>query len=461
MSYLFGKEFHFTDFRTIDSIPTCCFNISSGLSTSNNIALNYKIKVFDDFNLGIALGYSMQNGKVNSFKNEYISIDGDEYFGKFEYAVESEIGLLNFGIDVDYRLFDRFYLNSRFGLSFVSSFDYYQYEKLVVPTDRGYFVKPDGSKSRTRNEFKGTLSPKAMNNIVAIGAYYELPLNKTKTLNLVPSLDLVFQFGEIIPKTNWHFSSYKIGLGINYYFHKDSLIRIDEKNIDRTLLLAPTFVANNSEKLKNIIQYNLFNFDIDLFEVGLNVKKKNIKYKKLIPVDDSLRFYYKFDKFSDVKDLSLNLSDDNQKESIPLKLSENKIEFSLSNILSKYSDNLVANLKLTNRSRVYVKNAFTMIDKDYFSNSVILNFEELNKYEGNVTLFRWKGALDREDNLELIVNNIHNKNKIKYVYSNTELGLKLVKLLDNAKIVYNPDNDILRVLKELIENDNYIIIYEN
>ena len=73
MSYLFGKEFHFTDFRTIDSIPTCCFNISSGLSTSNNIALNYKIKVFDDFNLGIALGYSMQNGKVNSFKNEYMN----------------------------------------------------------------------------------------------------------------------------------------------------------------------------------------------------------------------------------------------------------------------------------------------------------------------------------------------------------------------------------------------------
>lgn len=380
--------------------------------------------------------------------------------GRFEYAVENEINILNYGIDVDYKFNDKLYFNAILGLSTISSFTYYQYEKLVKPSNRGYFVKEDGSKSRLNNEFRGDLEIDNINPVLSIGAYYEMPLNKKKTLNLTPSLYYTFQFGEIVPETSWNFSGLRLGLGINYYFHKDSMTVIDEKQIDRTLLLAPTFVRNNTEKLKNSIQYSNYVFDIDLFDIELTPKKKSLIYNKIVTIDDSLRFYYKFDKFSNIKEISLNLSDNKNTESIILNTNNNKVDFALSDISSKFSEKITANLKLVDKQRVYVKNAFTIVEKDFYSNSIVLNFELQNKVEAKITLFRWKGELGVDNKLEYVVNNINNKKNIKYIYSNTDLGLDLVRILDNAKIVYNPNNEILQVLQELISNSNYIIVYE-
>lgn len=401
------------------------------------------------------------NGKVNSYLEQPISLDGELYNGKFEYAVEHNTNILNYFIDIDYKILDRLYFNSRIGLSTISSFDYYQYEKLVRPNDIGYFIKEDGKKSRLNNEYKGSLEIDNVNPILSLGFYYEMPMNKKKNLNLIPSIDYNFQFGEMVPSTSWNFNGLKLGLGINYYFHKDSATVIDEVNIDRTLLLAPTFVNNNAEKLKNIIEYTNYNFDINVVDIGLAPKEKFIKYNKILCLDDTLRFYYKFDKFSNVKEISLNISDKEHFKNYVLKQNENKIDFSLADLTNIFSTKMVANLKLTDKQRVYVKNAYSIVEKDYYSNSVILNFEEKKNVNGKITLFRWKGALDKEDRIEMLLSFLDNKENIKYVFSNSEVGFELVRELNNINITYNPKDDMLRALIELIDSGYYIVVYEN
>ena len=66
---------------------------------------------------------------------------------------------------------------------------------------------------------------------------------------------------------------------------------------------------------------------------------------------------------------------------------------------------------------------------------------------------RLSANLYSSDDLALIKN-------INAIYSNNEIGLKYLQFLDNAKITYNPDDLIPKVLKEYIHKSSYIIINE-
>src|SRR5690606_22052132 len=121
-------------------------------------------------------------------KNEAISINGEEYDGKFEYAVEHESNLLNYQLLLEYNVIDKLYVNLNFCLSQLSKFDFYQYEKLVEPSNIGYFPQADSSKSRLNNEYNGVKENVSQMFLIGASLSYEFPLNKKETLNLTPSI---------------------------------------------------------------------------------------------------------------------------------------------------------------------------------------------------------------------------------------------------------------------------------
>lgn len=454
-------QWHSSDFRTIDSIPTCCFNIEEGLSNSLGFYLNYKVKVYKDLNIGLGIGLINMKGKVNAFKDEAISIDGEDFDGRFEYAIEQESTLLNYSILFDYKLYKDLYFNLNFAFSNLSNMKYYQYEKLVKPDDRGYFTKEDGSKSRLNNEFRGNKSGKSINYMIGAALYYELALNEKKTINLVPSIGYSTYIGELIENTKWSFTNLNLGLGLNYYFHKDTTTFSKELNIDKTLLLAPVILSKGKEVLRNELSYSTYEVELDLIEIGLTAKNKKALYKKEIAVDDSLRLYYKFGKFNEIQYLELISEENDIKESIQLALNKDKIDFSLTDLINKHQDDVSYNLRLKDKQRVYTKNAFSYVDNFYYSQPITLKFKEVGKSSLKLTLVKWNGSLDNENLYETIKSKLNTINNVKAIYSNNDIGLKYLRFLDNAKIPYNPDDLIPKVLNDYIYQSSYIIINEN
>jgi len=454
-------QWHSSDFRTIDSTPTCCFNIEEGLSNSLGFYLNYKVKVYKDLNIGLGFGIMNLKGKVNAFKDEAISIDGVDFDGRFEYAVEQESTLLNYSILFDYKIIKDLYFNINFAFSNLSNMKYYQYEKLVKPDDRGYFTKDNGTKSRLNNEFRGNKSGQSINYLLGASVFYELPLNEKQTLNLVPSIGYSAYFGELIENTKWSFTNLNLSIGVNYYFHKDTATISDELNIDKTLLLAPVILSKGKEVLRNELSYSTYEVELELIEIGLTAKNKKAIFKKEIAVDDSLRLYYKFGKFNEIQYLELVSEENDKKESTQLPLNRDRIEFLLSDLVNKHQDKVSFNLRIKDKQRVYTKNAFSYVDNFYYSQPITLKFKEVGKSELKVTLIKWNGSLDNDALFETIKSKLNTIENIKAIYSNNEIGLKYLQFLDNAIITYNPDELIPNILKDYIHQSSYIIINEN
>jgi len=454
-------QWHSSDFRSIDSIPTCCFNIEEGLSNSLAFYLNYKVKVFDNLSVGLGFNYMNMNGKVNSFKNEAISIDGVDYDGKFEYAVEQNSTLMNYSIIFDYKVYKELYFNLNFAISNLNNMEYYQYEKLVNPSNRGYFIQTDSSKSRLNNEFRGDIGGSSINYLIGASLIYEFPLNEKGSINLTPSLGYSVYLGELVENTDWSFSNLNLGLGINYYFHKDTIKATNELNIDKTLLLAPIVLSKGKEVLRNELEYSTYDVELDLITIGLTAKDKRVNFRRKIGVDDSLRLYYKFGKFNEIINLELISQENEDKESKNLALNKERIDFLVNDLINKFQEKVSFNLRIKDKQRIYSKNAYSYVDKFYYSEPISIKFNEIDKKELKLTLINWKGSLDEGALFETIKSKLISKENIKSVYSNSELGLKTLQYLDNARINYNPDEVIPKVLNELIKESNYIIINEN
>ncbi len=454
-------QWHSTDFRTIDSTPTCCFNISDGVSLSNGVLLNYKIKVYDKLYVGSGLSFKRYNGKVNSFLNEEISIEGVNYLGKFEYAVENQFDLLNFDLTVDYNVFNNMYLGINIGINRLVNFKYYQYEKLVNPSNKGYFLQEDGRRTRLNNEYKGELNQQSINFNLGLNVSYELPLNKKQTLNLLPIIGYNFFIGELISDTDWSFKSLNLSMGLNYYFHKDTSDKKYDKNIDKTILIAPVIISKGKEVFRNELEYKIVNYKIEIIDFELTEKIKKVEFTKKTPNDDILRLFYKYGKFNNIQKLELETTYEGIQSQRNLDLSSDKIDFKIDNLLDYYDDKITYNLKLTDKQKVYSKGNYTIEEKTYYSNSISIKLNKIDDMTYNIKLMKWKGETEQNRIYSLIKENIEDLDKIKSIQSNSEYGLKLIQELDNPKILYNDNEELIKKLKSFLGNDYYIILNEN
>jgi len=198
-----------------------------------------------------------------------------------------------------------------------------------------------------------------------------------------------------------------------------------------------------------------------LITIGLTAKDKRVNFRRKIGVDDSLRLYYKFGKINEIINVELISQENEDKESKNLALNKERIDFLVNDMINKFQEKVSFNLRIKEKQRIYSKNTYSYVDKFYYSEPISIKFNEIDKKELKLTLINWKGSLDEVALFETIKSKLISKENIKSVYSNSELGLKTLQYLDNARINYNPDEVIPKVLNELIKESNYIIINEN
>ncbi len=209
----YNFNIHSSDFSNLPGVPSCCPEFTNGtgsgfyLGASIDYPLNYLMQ------LTLRATYSQSNGKLTSTDTTTIILDGKNSTGEFEHLLDAKFG--TFGLEplFTYKLKPDLALHGGFRIGFLTNSYYYQEEKITKPADRGTFI--DGRSKRNQSEGK-IEEASAMQAGLKLGASYKLPLNKEKTLFLVPELFYTYNFTNLVKDRDWKYHQLSLGVSIKY-----------------------------------------------------------------------------------------------------------------------------------------------------------------------------------------------------------------------------------------------------
>lgn len=215
----FNLNYHTADFSKLPGVPNCCPRFENGLGTGFTIGLLYERALSKSFFLSARLGWSDIGAELAETEPTVVICDAVPQDGEFEHIIDAT--LTNIGIEplAGYRLFGGFHLMGGFRLGFAMDNDYSQVETITKPSDGATFLDSLGNDtgSRTRNDLSGELEDASgIYASLLLGAGYELPLNKSNTLKLVPEIFLSFGLTPVVSDITWSAHSLRAGVSIKY-----------------------------------------------------------------------------------------------------------------------------------------------------------------------------------------------------------------------------------------------------
>lgn len=210
----YSINFHNTDFRNLPGVPSCCPKFSYGQGNGYYFGASIDHPINFDMTLIGRLGFNHINGKLTTYEETPIILDGKESIGEFEHFVDANFSMLTLEPLFAYKPIENLQTLAGFSVGLLTQADYYQIEKITKPSDRGTFL--DGRSYRNQNS--GSLIDYA-NRIqfgLKIGATYRLPFNKRNTLFAYPEIFYSFYPTNLIKERDWKIHQISVGIGIKY-----------------------------------------------------------------------------------------------------------------------------------------------------------------------------------------------------------------------------------------------------
>lgn len=210
----YSMNFHNTDFRNLPGVPSCCPKFSYGQGSGYyfggliDYPLNYEMLV------SARLFLNHYNGKLTTYEETPILLDGKEATGEFEHFVDANFTQVGVEPMFIYKPIDNFYAIGGFSLGFLTQADYYQIEKITKPSDRGTFL--DGRSYRNQNQGSILEHSNKFQIGIKIGAGYRLPFDKKQTLFAVPEIIYAYFPTNLIQERGWKIHQLSVGLSIKY-----------------------------------------------------------------------------------------------------------------------------------------------------------------------------------------------------------------------------------------------------
>lgn len=231
-------NFHSADFTKLKDIDNCCPAFESGAGNGINTGLLYEMPISKSSLLGVRLGLISFNGTLINREPTMLIVDKRLASGEFTHTLNSYYTNLGLEPYFSYRPFYDLFLSVglRAGVNIKSEFD--QKEEITKPSGVGTFFDKDSNDtfSRIRNQASGDI-PEAIPTIFHLffAAGYELPLNKNRTMLLVPEMQLYLGLNEFVKETNWYAGAFRIGVSLKYSLKKrDSEIELENDIEDDT-----------------------------------------------------------------------------------------------------------------------------------------------------------------------------------------------------------------------------------
>lgn len=206
-----GLNMHSADFRAFPGVPNCCPKFQSGSGIGLSFGVLYDLPISDKWwFLSLRAGYENYSAKLTTLEPELFA---GGISGEFEHRVTT--GLASVGAEawLGYELFRNLNLSVGVRAGYVLQRDYSQIEVIVEPADIGVF--PNGKSSR--NDTSGILPNAAsLATNLLFGISYNLPVNSSKTLFLVPEFQYSYGLLPIISGYDWQANGAHFGIALKY-----------------------------------------------------------------------------------------------------------------------------------------------------------------------------------------------------------------------------------------------------
>ena len=213
-----GINSHFADFKGLEGVKSCCpgYETGSGLNINGSLFMN--IPLSQDLELSTRLGYYDLSGVISREESTTIAnLNGGSSQGSFEHSIDATLASVNLQLLLAYRLTDQIRINAGIrGGTFISN-TFKQKEQITNPSN-GVFTDVNGNNlGRIRNQAEGDIP-----NISAIelammgGISYDLPLNSSNTIFLVPEAMLGYNVTSFINNFGWNALTLSGGIGLRF-----------------------------------------------------------------------------------------------------------------------------------------------------------------------------------------------------------------------------------------------------
>lgn len=250
---------HSANFPWLPETQSCC----SGFTGSANVGLNagvlLEFPLSDNFLVGTRCLFS--NTPFSMMTREPINniiVNGVGRNGAFEHKLFGSYSTVSVEPMVSQRLFETFFVHFGVSIGTIISSNYSQLQQITEPSGIGTFLDSNGNDShkRTRNEFSGKLPNPSLIFSPIIGAVIEFPMDKKKTLLIVP--ELFFQLGitNVISDVNWKTNALFFGISLKYSPKNEPQINLPqiEKEIKKD---TPTVISKVKTKVENKLPFVL------------------------------------------------------------------------------------------------------------------------------------------------------------------------------------------------------------
>jgi len=210
----FGFNFHSADFGSLPGIPNCCPKFSSGFGTSISYITQIQYRVNLDWTIGLRAGLFEQPAILKTTQKTITSVSSQLREVEIKYEINANLQTIAAQPFVSYHISDPLQVKAGLWGGILSTKSFTQKEMLVQP-ETGTFENG----KRTRMEQSGTISETSSFLLGSVlGLSYDIPLNSSKTLLLVPEISLQYNFSNFIQNAQWRSTTLWTGISALYNF---------------------------------------------------------------------------------------------------------------------------------------------------------------------------------------------------------------------------------------------------
>ncbi len=210
-------------FSPLQETQNCCSDYNEISGNSFGAGLQYYYPLNSNWSLRLGIGFYGNNLELRNVEAEMINVGGELFNGQFEHILSVDYSNYFTQVTAGYNIYKNLTIVAGGKLLINKTLEYNQYEKIIMPEDRGVFVDTG---TRTRNEFTGEIS--TMNRIIpviTIGVLYGLPLNKNKSAILSPEISFESNLNSLLrdqklrdsklTDSDWNLYSFHFGISIS------------------------------------------------------------------------------------------------------------------------------------------------------------------------------------------------------------------------------------------------------
>lgn len=217
----YGLSFNSSDFTKIPNTNNCCNKFTGGLGNNLGLNLGFEYPLNTKYGLGIRGGYNLNQNDFKETEDILLLFAGEEKLGKFNYLLNSTLNFISLEPYFYYTPIKNLNVNLSLGVKYNFNTTYEQFEQIDENTNAIF----RDTRTKIRNYFNNNESNEmgfanSLIPIIGLGLSYDLPMNKSNTLKIIPEFNFRYNFASIIKDSIWNQYSLNLGVSVKYFDFK-------------------------------------------------------------------------------------------------------------------------------------------------------------------------------------------------------------------------------------------------